>query len=87
MQQPYIEYSFSNKGIFKQVTHYNAPVEKVVLRSPRMGNYFKTQHLHETKVLPSDNDDGVVIELTFIPNPELISLIMMYGGDAVALRP
>jgi len=92
LKQPYIENTFLDaKEYFKHtmgVTHYKAPVEKVLLRfSSKMGYYIKTQHLHETQEIISDNKDGLLIQLELILNPELVSLIMMYGADVEVLQP
>ena len=89
---PFIENTvLSVKEYFKHtlgVTHYDAPVEKILLKfSSRMGYYIKTQYLHETQEIIIDNEDGLVVQLQLIPNPELISMILMYGGDVEVLEP
>ncbi len=55
--------------------------------SPVMAPYIKTQHLHHTQKMVREDENGLVINLKLMPNPELVQLILSYGADAKVLKP
>jgi predicted DNA-binding transcriptional regulator YafY len=64
------------------------PVEDIELWfSPLLAPYLKTQHLHHTQKTVREDENGLVISLKLIPNPELTQLILSYGADVKVLKP
>jgi len=51
------------------------------------GHYLKTQKMHRSQVVMSDDSDGLVIELNVIINFELIGIILGYGALVTVLEP
>lgn len=63
-------------------------IQKVRLKfTPYEANYIKTQHLHSSQQIVSDDEDGLIIELTLIINPELKMQILSYGPNVKVLQP
>ncbi|PTS99868.1 hypothetical protein DBR11_11375 [Pedobacter sp. HMWF019] len=63
-------------------------IESVVLHfSPKQGNYIKTQHLHWSQKIVTDDSDGLVISLKLIINHEFKMIILSYGDDVKVLEP
>lgn len=50
-------------------------------------NYIKTQYLHETQKIISENKNGVLIQLDVIPSFELKSMILSYGDQVKVISP
>lgn len=64
------------------------PVEDIELWfSPTVAPYLTTQHVHHTQRTLREDDEGLVIGLRLIPNPELQQLILSYGADVRVLKP
>jgi predicted DNA-binding transcriptional regulator YafY len=55
--------------------------------SPSQGNYLKTQYLHATQKIISDDSTGLIISLQLIPNYELLQTLLAYGPEAKVLEP
>lgn len=70
------------------ITLGKAPAEEIILWfSALLAPYVKTQHLHHTQKTVSEDENGLVISLKLIPNPELTQLILGYGADVKVLKP
>jgi predicted DNA-binding transcriptional regulator YafY len=70
------------------VTLGTGPVEDIELWfSPYIAPYLKTQHIHHSQYTVRADDEGLVIALRLIPNPELTQLILSYGADVKVLKP
>ncbi|HYG38094.1 MAG TPA: WYL domain-containing protein [Cytophagales bacterium] len=70
------------------ISYAQATPENVVLSfTPGQGNYLKTQHLHHSQKILSDNEKEFKISLQIVPNYEFISLLMSYTPDVVVLEP
>lgn len=70
------------------ITLGRGPVEDVeLLFAPAVAPYIKTQHVHHTQKTVRDDEQGLVINLRLIPNPELTQLILSYGADVKVLKP
>lgn len=55
--------------------------------SPSQGNYVKTQHLHATQKILSDDPTGLVVSYQLIPNYELLQTLLAFGPEAKVLEP
>jgi predicted DNA-binding transcriptional regulator YafY len=55
--------------------------------SVSQGNYIKTQHLHATQKIVSDDDTGLVVAYQLIPNYELIQTLLAFGPEVKVLEP
>jgi predicted DNA-binding transcriptional regulator YafY len=70
------------------ITLGKGPVEEIELWfSSAQAPYIKTQHLHHTQKTIRDDNDGLVISLKLIPNPELTQLLLSYGADVKVVKP
>ena len=70
------------------ITLGQGPIEEIELWfSPFQAPYIKTQHLHHTQKTLREDENGLVISLKLIPNPELTQLILSYGADVKVLKP
>lgn len=67
--------------------HDNKPVDVVLSFSPLQGNYIKTQHLHQTQEILTENDKEFRIKIKVVPNYELISTILSYGAEVKVVSP
>jgi predicted DNA-binding transcriptional regulator YafY len=45
-----------------------------------------TQHLHHTQKTVREDQNGLVISLKLIPNPELTQLLLSYGAEVEVLQ-
>lgn len=55
--------------------------------SVKQGHYFKTQHLHATQEIISDDATGVMLQLQLIPNYELMQTLLSFGPEVKVLEP
>ncbi|WP_276368802.1 WYL domain-containing protein [Chryseolinea sp. H1M3-3] len=55
--------------------------------SPSQSNYLKTQHLHATQQIISDDNSGMILSLQLIPNYELLQTLLAYGPEVKVLEP
>ena len=55
--------------------------------SVKQGHYFKTQHLHATQEIITDDATGVVLRLQLIPNYELMQILLAFGAEVKVLEP
>jgi predicted DNA-binding transcriptional regulator YafY len=70
------------------ITLGKGPVEEIELWFSRaQAPYIKTQHLHHTQKTVREDENGLVISLRLIPNPELTQLILSYGPEVKVLKP
>lgn len=70
------------------ITLGKGPVEEIELWfSPAQAPYIKTQHLHHTQKTIREDENGLVISLKLIPNPELTQLLLSYGAEVKVLQP
>lgn len=70
------------------VTINNTGVKEVrVWFSPSQGNYLKTQHLHATQQIISDDASGVIATFQLIPNYELLQTLLSFGPECKVLEP
>ena len=70
------------------ITLGKGPVEEIELWfSLVQAPYIKTQHLHHTQKTVRDDNEGLVISLKLIPNPELTQLLLSYGAEVKILKP
>ena len=69
------------------ITLGRGPVEEIELWfSAALAPYIKTQHLHHSQKNISEDENGLVISLRLIPNPELTQLLLSYGNDVKVLK-
>jgi len=85
-----VEKDFDSETLFKYsfgITAGGRP-EKIVLRfAPQSGRYVKTQPLHPTQKIISENADGLTVKLMVIPSYELKATVLSYGKDVEVLEP
>lgn len=63
-------------------------VENILLKFiPSEGHYLKTQKMHRSQEIISDDKDGLVIQLRLIVNFELIGIILGYGAKVTVIAP
>ena len=55
--------------------------------SPTQGNYFKTQHLHATQQIISEDSTGMILTFQLIPNYELLQTLLAFGPEVEVLEP
>ncbi|HYF71148.1 MAG TPA: WYL domain-containing protein [Ohtaekwangia sp.] len=55
--------------------------------SPSQGNYLKTQHLHNTQQIISDDASGLVATFQLVPNYELAQTLLALGPEVKVLEP
>lgn len=55
--------------------------------SSAQGNYFKTQPLHATQQILSDDATGLVLSLHLMPNYELLQTLLAFGAEVKVLKP
>lgn len=55
--------------------------------SPMQGHYLKTQHLHATQQIISEDRTGMVVSLQLIPNYELLQTLLAFGPEVEVLQP
>jgi predicted DNA-binding transcriptional regulator YafY len=55
--------------------------------SVTQGNYLKTQHLHATQKIISDDDTGLIVTFQLIPNYELMQTLLAFGPECKVLEP
>src|SRR5688572_11315411 len=55
--------------------------------SPIQSNYLKTQHLHATQTILSEDVTGMIIGLQLVPNYELLQTILGFGPEVKVLEP
>ena len=70
------------------VTINNSGVKHIKLWfSVLQGNYIKTQHLHASQQIISDDENGLVVTLQLIPNYELLQILLAFGPECKVLEP
>jgi predicted DNA-binding transcriptional regulator YafY len=70
------------------VTINNHGIKEVKLWfSVSQGHYIKTQHLHATQQILSDDEKGIVATYQLIPNYELMQTILALGAEVKVLEP
>ena len=70
------------------ITLGKGPVEDIELWfAPAVAPYMITQHVHHTQKTVRLDEQGLVISLQLIPNPELTQFILSYGADVKVLKP
>jgi predicted DNA-binding transcriptional regulator YafY len=70
------------------VTLHPGGVKEVELWcSVSQGHYFKTQPLHATQKVLSDDATGLVLSLQLVINYELLQTILTYGAEVKVLKP
>ena len=70
------------------VTINNSGVTKIELWfSPSQSNYIKTQHLHASQEIISDDKTGMIVTLQLIPNYELLQILLAFGPECKVLAP
>jgi predicted DNA-binding transcriptional regulator YafY len=70
------------------VTINNHGIKEVKLwLSVSQGNYIKTQHLHATQQIISDDDTGLIVTFQLIPNYELMQTLLAFGPEVKVLEP
>jgi predicted DNA-binding transcriptional regulator YafY len=70
------------------ITLGKGPVEEIELWfAPTVAPYLTTQHVHHTQKTIRQDEQGLVISLKLIPNPELTQFILGYGADVKVLKP
>lgn len=93
LSKKYIETDVDFEDYFYDVvgvTVPDAPIERVELMvKKKRYPYIKTKPLHCTQkhIKEKDTEDFVCLEISVIPNRELISLLMSYGSDIVVINP
>ncbi len=55
--------------------------------SVSQGHYFKTQPLHETQQILSDDATGLVLSLQLVINYELLQTLLAFGAEVKVLKP
>jgi predicted DNA-binding transcriptional regulator YafY len=55
--------------------------------SVSQGHYLKTQPLHTTQQVISDDHNGVEVSLQLIPNYELLQTLLAFGAEVKVLEP
>ena len=55
--------------------------------SAKRAPYVKTKPIHHSQKVISDDENGLNIELTLIPNRELVAQILSFGDDVKVLEP
>jgi predicted DNA-binding transcriptional regulator YafY len=55
--------------------------------SPLQSNYLKTQYLHTTQTIISEDAKGMIIHLQLIPNYELLQTLLAFGPEVKVLEP
>jgi predicted DNA-binding transcriptional regulator YafY len=55
--------------------------------SATQGNYLKTQHLHSTQQIVSDDSSGLIVTFRLIPNYELMQTLLAFGPECKVLEP
>lgn len=83
--------TFENKRFFDNVLGISRPddeKQKVVLQFTTLqGKYIKTSPIHHTQKIIKNESDEFVIELTLIPNHELMMKILSYGANVKVIEP
>src|SRR5690606_27886414 len=75
-------------GVTIPNSYRNAGVKEIkVWFSPSQGNYVKTQHLHATQKIVSDDNTGLVVTYQLIPNYELMQTLLAFGPEVKVLEP
>jgi predicted DNA-binding transcriptional regulator YafY len=70
------------------VNMMNGIIEKIILHfSVNEGHYIKTQPLHKSQRVVSDNHNGLVLQYDLIINYELISIILGFGAEVKVIKP
>lgn len=70
------------------VTTGQGPLEDIHLHfSPVMAPYIKTQYLHSTQHILSEDETGLTISLQLIVNPELMQELLRYCPHVTILKP
>lgn len=85
------EKNFDDASYFQHaigITVHEGEPEKVVLSfSPRQGNYIKSQPIHSSQQVLTDNSKECRIALQVVINPELTMLLLSYGAQVKVLEP
>nr|WP_246496288.1 WYL domain-containing protein [Chitinophaga varians] len=85
------EKNFDDASYFQHaigITVHDGEPEKVVLSfSPRQGNYIKSQPIHSSQQVLTDNSKECRIALQVVINPELTMLLLSYGAQVKVLEP
>ena len=55
--------------------------------SVSQGHYFKTQPLHATQEIITDDHTGLLLRMQLIPNYELLHTLLSYGAEVKVLEP
>src|SRR5687768_3500329 len=55
--------------------------------SPLQSNYLKTQHLHATQTIISEDATGMIITLQLMPNYELLQTLLAFGPEVKVIEP
>lgn len=91
-EQKYVEpQNFNPESYFKNtigITYQTGSPHLVELSFTSLqGHYIKTQHLHETQEIVTDNDEELRIRMKVVINYELISSILSYGESVEVIKP
>lgn len=82
---------FSSKNYFQHafgITTFEGNPEEVILSfSAFQGPYLKTQPLHHTQQIVSENETEIIISLTVGVTTELVMSILSYGNDVKVVQP
>ncbi|NML35720.1 WYL domain-containing protein [Chitinophaga sp. G-6-1-13] len=85
------EKNFDDASYFQHaigITVHDGEPEKVVLSfSPRQGNYIKSQPIHSSQQVLTDNSKECRIALQVVINPELTMLLLSYGAQVKVMEP
>lgn len=87
-----IKADFSAEKIFKHsfgiTSFFDTEPEIVILSfTPLQGKYIKTQPLHSSQIILTDNDKEFVISLKVLITYELIQHILSYGDEVKVIKP
>lgn len=70
------------------ITITKQPVHDIRLWFSRaQGHYIKTQHLHATQHILSDDANGLVASFQLVPNYELLQTLLAFGPEVKILEP
>ena len=67
--------------------HQNTPVEILIKFTPQQALYIKTQPLHNSQTIISENENESIISYHLCPNYELRSYLLSLGKGCTVLKP
>ncbi len=83
--------AFDSKAFFESAIGItvtdDAPLKVQIHFSAMMAPYVTTQPLHESQEIIEQDKSGMIIQLTVLNTPELISTILGFGKEATVLSP